>query len=209
MKSMREAKRIAVSRRLDRARLATFVLAVVALAVLSPACDGDDNGGGTSTTPCLQFEGSGVPGAITVIAVDGQPDDDECNLLYVDLMVHDVQDLFAANIIVNFPSNVVGFSSADGAGSVLGSDNVAPRVQADLTDLGEATVAITRLAQTGVDVPDDGVGKRLIRLVFFRSASSGSGTLEFSTQQLLDSSEPPQEIPDSVWTGGTIGIVQL
>jgi hypothetical protein len=206
---MREANRTAGPRWLERARLITVLLAVVALAGLSPACDGDDNGGGTNTNACLQFEGSGVPGAITVTTVDGLPDDDECNILVVDLMVHDVQDLFATNIVATFPSNVVAFSAATGQGSVLASDNTAPDVEASVTGVGEVTLAIARLSQTGIDVPADGVGKLLIRLIFIRVASSGSGDLEFTTEQLLDSGEPPQVIPNSVWTGGTIGLVQI
>jgi len=214
---MREANRIegaAGPKRLERAHLAAVVLAVAVLAGLSPACDGDDNGGGgTSTTSCLQYESSGVPGAITVTTIDGVPDDDECNFVYVDLMVHDVQDLYAANFVVTYPVNVVGFSAAIGEGSFLSSDNTAVDVEARVTDAGEVTLAITRLAvATGIDIPDDGVGKRLIRLAFVRAASSGSGDLEFTVSQLLDSggpNSPPVEIPNSVWTGGTIGIVQL
>jgi hypothetical protein len=124
-------------------------------------------------------------------------------------MVHDVQDLFAANIVATFPSNVVAFSAATGQGSVLASDNTAPDVEASVTGVGEVTLAIARLSQTGIDVPADGVGKLLIRLIFIRVASSGSGDLEFTTEQLLDSGEPPQVIPNSVWTGGTIGLVQI
>ena len=79
----------------------------------------------------------------------------------MDLIVHDVQDLYAANFVVTFPSNVVGFSAAVGQGSFLASDNTAVDVEARLTDAGEVTIAITRLgAATGIDVPDDGVGKR-------------------------------------------------
>ena len=213
---MREAMQnngAAGPRWLERARLAAVVLSVAVLTGLSPACDGDDNGGGgTSTTPCLQYESSGVPGAITVTTTDGQPDDDECNVLNVDLMVHDVQDLFAANFVVTFPSNVVAFSAAIGESSYLGSDNTALDVEARLTDSGVVAIAITRLAQTGIDIPADGVGKRLIQLRFFLAASSGSGDIEFTTTELLnpgDPDPPPTEIPNSVWTGGTIGIIQI
>ena len=97
---MREAKRTGKTGGAgwrEFAQLAAVVMAVGLLTGLSPACSGgDDGGGGTSTTPCVQFEGSAVPGAITVIAVDGEPDDDQCDFLFVDLMVHDVDDLFAA-----------------------------------------------------------------------------------------------------------------
>jgi hypothetical protein len=215
--TMREAKRIeraAGPTWLERAQLATFVLAIAMLASLSLACDGGDNGGGgTSTTPCLRYESSGVPGAITVTTTDGAPDDDECNFLFVDLMVHDVQDLYAANFVVTYPVNVVGFSAAFGAESFLGSDNTAVDVEARITNSGEVTIGITRLAApTGIDIPNDGVGKILIRLAFIRAASSGSGDIEFTTSELIDSGDlqtGPQPIPDSVWTGGTIGIVQI
>ena len=50
----------------------------------------------------------------------------------------------------------------------------------------------------------------LLRLVFGRVASSGSGNLGFTSGELIDSGDPdPAEIPGSVWTGGTIGIVQI
>ena len=207
---MREAKRTAATRWFELAHLATVVMAVAVLAGLSPACDGDDNGGGgTSTTPCLQYESSGVPGAITVTTVDGEPTDDECNILNVDLMVNDVQDLFGANFVVTYPVNVVAFGAAAGSGSILASGNTAVVVEASSTGTGEVTIGITRVSQTGIDVPDDGVGKLLIRLVFFQAASSGSGDLEFTTSQLMNSDTQPVEIPNSVWTGGTIGIVQI
>lgn len=210
---MREAKRnrgAAGPKWLEFAHLATVVLTVAVLAGLSPACSSDDGDSGTNTTPCLRYESSGIPGAITVTTTDGAPDDDQCNFLYVDLMVHDVQDLYAANFVVTYPNNVVAFSAAIGQGSFLGSDNTAVDVEARLTDAGEVTIAITRLGvDTGLDIPDDGVGKRLVQLVFIRAASSGSGDLEFTTGELLNSAAPPVEIPNSVWTGGTIGIIQI
>jgi len=211
---MREAKRTGKTGGAgwrEFAQLAAVVMAVGLLTGLSPACSGGDNGGGgTSTTPCVQFEGSAVPGAITVIAVDGEPDDDQCNFLFVDLMVHDVDDLFAANFVVTYPSSVVGFTSASGLDSVLASGNTAVDVEARVTGAGEVTVGITRVgSDTGVNVAPDGTGKKLIRLLFIRTGSSGSGDLAFTTGQLIDSSEPPVEIPNSEWFGGTIGIIQL
>jgi hypothetical protein len=211
---MREAKRSAGAtgpKWLELAHLAAVVLAVAVLAGFAPACSSDDGGGGTNTIACLQYESSGVPGALTVTTPDVAPNDNQCNFLYVDLMVNGVQDLFAANFVVTYPNNVVGFSAADGLGSVLADDNTAVQVIPRVTNAGEVTIAITRLgAETGIDVLDDGVGKLLIRLVFIRAASSGSGNLEFTTGELLNSGDPePDEIPNSVWTGGTIGIVQI
>ena len=215
---MREAKR------LDRtgdarwpalAHLAAVVLAVGLLTGLAPACSGGDSGGGgTDTTPCLQYESSAVPNGISVTTVDGNSG--ECDFLFVDLRVHDVNDLFAANFVVTYPSTVVAFNSATGLDSVLAGGNTAVDVEARVTASDEVTIGITRFAVTGVDVgvdlePD---GAQLIRLVFTRIASSGSGDLAFTTGELLDSGNPPtppQQIPIPItsWFGGTIGIIRI
>jgi len=199
----------------DLAHLAAVVLAVGLLTGLSPACSGgDDGGGGTSTTPCLSYESTAVPGAITVTTEDGEPTDDVCDILFVDLKVHEVDDLFGANFVVTYPSSVVAFNSATGLDSILASGNTAVDVEARVTAAGEVSIGISRIgANSGVDVdaatyPD---GAKLIRLVFVRAGSSGSGGLDFTTAILLDSGNPPppKEIPNSEWFGGTIGIIQL
>jgi hypothetical protein len=199
----------------DLAHLAAVVLAVGLLTGLSPACSGDDNGGGgTSTTPCLSYESTAVPGAISITTEDGDPDDDVCDFLAIDLKVHEVDDLFGANFVVTYPTGVVSFNSATGLDSVLASGNTAVDVEARVTNAGEVTIGISRIGSiSGVDVdaatyPD---GAKLIRLIFIRAGSSGSGDLEFTTGVLLDSGNPPppKEIPNSEWFGGTIGIIQL
>jgi len=197
----------------ELAHLAAVVLTVGLLTGLSPACGGGDNGGGTSTTPCLQYESSGVPNGISVTTVDG--DSGECDFLFVDLIVHDVQDLYTANIVATYPSSVVRFSSATGLDSVLTLDNTAVDVEVRVTGSGEVTLAITRVgADAGVNV--DAAGAKLIRLVFTRVGSSGSGDLAFTTGELIDSGDPPQQIPPqqipipiTSWFGGTIGIIQI
>ena len=208
---MREAKRTGRTggaRWRELAHLAAVVLAVGLLTGLSPACSGgDDGGGGTSTTPCLRYESSGVPNGISVTSVDGESG--ECDFVFVDLSVHDVNDFFAANFVVTYPSTVVAFNSATGLDSVLTGGNTAVDVEVRVTGSGEVTIGITRISDTGVDV--DAAGARFIRLIFIRASSSGSGDLEFTTGQLLDSGTPPQEIPIPIeqWFGGTFGIIQI
>jgi hypothetical protein len=207
MQGARKKERAVGARWRELAHIAVVVLTVGLLTGLSPACNGGDNGGnGTDTTPCLRYESSGDPVDFTVTTRDGESG--ECNFLFVDLWVHEVEDLFAANFVVTFPSNLVAFAQASGLDSVLASGNTAVDVEARVTVPGEVSVGITRVGvATGVNV--DPTGGLLVRLVFSRVASSGSGTVEFTTKQLLDSSEPPQTIPDtSEWSGGTIGIIQ-
>jgi len=39
-----------------------------------------------------------------------------------------------------------------------------------------------------------------------RAVEEGSGSLGFTSASLLDSSDPPQQIPGIVWTGGTVRV---
>jgi hypothetical protein len=184
------------------------LLVVGLLTSLAPGC-GDDNGDdGTQTIPCLEFQASAVPVPDSVVATDGSSG--ECDRLFVDLIVTDVEDLFAANFRIQYPSDRVAFVSASGSGSVLTSGGVAVAVEADETAPGEVTIGITRLEPSlpGVDVVG---GQRLIRLSFVRIGSSGGGALTFPAGELLGSSGPgaqPEPIPGIVWVGGTIAIVQ-
>ena len=108
-------------------------------------------------------------------AVDSAPDDDECEFLTIDLMVHDVQNLLATNIVLSYPSDVVAFSAASGTSSVLSSGNTAIEVKAAATGADEATIAITRLSDTGIDVPDDGVADQVTLDAYFDFVGSPLG----------------------------------
>jgi len=188
---------------------ALFLMVVVgSLAGLAPSCSGSNGGDGMQSTPCIEFSSTAIPAPLTVTASDG--DSGDCALLYVDLTVTDVDDLFAANFVVSYPSDRVAFRNVSAAGSILSANNTAVDVKASVTGTGEVTVGLTRVGATeGVNVVG---GQRLARLTFVRIASSGSGQLSFTTGELLNSGDPappPQIIPNTIWLGGTIGIYQL
>jgi len=174
--------------------------AVAFLTGLVPGC-GSDNNNDMQTSPCVELQGTTAPAPETVVAEDG--DSGDCGILTVDLVVTDVNDLFGANLVVTFPQSLVSFSSASEVGSILASGS-AVSVQDTVSNPGEATVGITRLNNTGVDVQG---GARLLRLTFRRTGSQGSGSLGISGS-LLNSNTPPTDIPNITFHGGMVVIFQ-
>ncbi len=202
--------RLSSKGRLNHIGRATRTLAVALgiglLTTFSPSCSSDDNGGtgGMVTIPCLAFQGAALPAPDTVVAQSGGSS--TCDLMVVDLTVTDVNDLFAANFVVTYPSSVVRFSSASELGSVLAADGAALSLQSSETTLGNLTIGITRLNETtGVNAVG---GNLLVRLNFVRAATSGSGVISFGQNELLDSSQPPAVIPGITWSGGNVTISQ-
>jgi hypothetical protein len=191
-------------------RATAAVMVVLLTAAVAPGCSSSDSGGNAmETVPCVQLVNTTTPATETVVAEDGSSG--ECELLWVDLIVTNVDDLFAANFVVNYPSDLVQFVQASDTGSVLASGGVAVEVLTDIPSPGTLTVGLTRLAGDGVNVSG---GQLLVRLIFFRLQSNGSGQLSFDSPQLLDDSTPPQVILDGSsnlipWYGGTVAIVQI
>ena len=175
-----------------------LVASIVGLGTgFAPGC-GDD--GGTEMVPCVVLQGAVTPAPSTVVAEDGGSD---CNVLRVNLIVTDVDDVLAANMVVTFPQGLVSFNSVSEVGSIL-TDGSAVSVQASVPNPGQLVVGITRLNNTGKNVAG---GAQLLRLTFVRVGTQGSGTLGVSGT-LLDSSTPPQPIPDVQFEDATVAIVQ-
>jgi hypothetical protein len=184
------------------ARVLTVVLAATLLNVFSAGCGDNGGGGGMVTNPCIEFSASVIAQPGAVVALNGAGSG--CNLMVVEVMVTQVDDLFGASFVVRYPSDLASFSTASSLGSILASDGAAVDVIAAETVAGEVTVGLARLATTGVDV---GAPSLLARLSFFRVATEeGNGSLGFTNAALLDASDPPQQIPGIVWTGGTVRV---
>ena len=180
---------------------ATAVLALAAL-FAGASCSDSDNGGGMTTTPCLDFAAASTPSAGTVVAQDGTGS--TCDVAVIDLIVTDVNGLFGANIVLQYPSTLVSFQSATEIGSVLLSDanpvELIPGVSS-----GTLTVGLSRL-NTSTTV--NAVGSQLlVRLSFSRIAATGSGPLSPTAgSALLDAGTPPDSIPGITFSGGIFTI---
>lgn len=175
-----------------------LVAAIVSLGTgFAPGCGSD---GGTDMNPCVELQGAATPASLTVVAEDGGS---ECDVLRVNLIVTDVADVLAANMVVTFPQGLVSFNNASEVGSIL-TDGSAVSVQHSVPNPGQLVVGITRLSNTGKDVVG---GAQLLRLTFVRVATQGSGAFAVSGA-LLDSSTPPQPIPGVQFEDATVGIVQ-
>jgi hypothetical protein len=187
------------------------VIAVVSLMTgLLPGCSGDDDGG-VLTVPCVALQGSTAPAPDTVVAEDGGSD---CSVLRVNLIVTDVDNLFGANLVVTYPSNLVSFAGASEAGSILTSGS-AVNVTAGVSNPGELTVGITRLGNTTTGINVVG-GQILLRLSFVRIATQGSGAFgirPMPDSELFEPNSPPPPpvtaIPGIDFFGATVVVFQL
>ena len=160
-------------------------------------------GGGGSSPPvvnpiCISFQPGGAADPQTVSV--RQAAESTCNMLVVDLVVTDVNDLFAASFTATYDPAIATYAGHSLTNSELTFDGSMVQVlEADTPP--DVALGLTRLAMTGVDVAGSGI---LVKLMFQRVADSGNATLTFSMERLLDDQAPPVEIPMITWTGGTM-----
>ena len=179
-------------------RAAASVLTGILL--VSAGCGGGDSGGATAA-PCLSFVGAQAPAAGRVVA---RPlaGGGTCAARAIEIVVTDVNDVFGAQLTVNFDATQVSYGGASSQGSFLTSGGAQVSVQQDGTG-GTVTVGISRVGvSTGVNVTGSQV---LIRLTFAPLAV-GSSTLSITSAQLFGSQTPPLPKPGLTWSGGSFTI---
>jgi len=173
--------------RLARAGILTLGLTLLAPALCPPA----------EAAPCLEFVPDAFASPATVVAQKG--DGSTCDLLEIDLVITDVSDIHTVSFAIQLPAGIVGYHSFSETGSILKSDGATVIVQ----EGPGPSLAIARLAQTGVDA--DGPG-HLVKLLLSREATSGTGSLTFSEARVFNSQTPPQLQSGIQWSGGTVNI---
>ncbi len=179
-------------------RLGLVVASIFGAALLATACSGS-----TPVAPsvCLSFSApASAPSTVTPRTASGAT----CDLLSVDLLLRDVNDVFAAEFVAAFDPAVVRYESASDLSSHLRSDgaNVQTVVQ---EQTGRITVGISRIgAQTGVNFTGE---RLLVRLTFRRASSSAAvSTLVFSSTAVYGSETPPVAKPGIAWQTGTFRV---
>ena len=169
------------------------------VAIVYPGCDNDDTSSGN---PCVEFAPAAVPAPQTVTAIEGQGV--SCDVAVVDLVVTDVNDLFASSFDVTFDATRVVLVTVSTTNSVLTSDGAPVLRQVTTIGTGHVHVALTRSqVATGVDVVGGGT---LATITFLRTGTGGTSPFALSDAELLDPSTPPAPIPGISFRGGTFQI---
>ncbi len=172
---------------------------VLLLALLPLGCDDDE---GDSGDPCIEFTAAAVPAPQTVTAIGGLGSD--CDVAVVDLVVTDVDNLFATSFDLAFDATRVALVTVSTATSVLTSDGAPILRQVTTIGTGQVHVALTRSqVSTGVNVVGGGT---LATITFLRAGTGGTSPLTLSNATLLDPGTPPAPIPGIQFRGGTFQI---
>ncbi len=174
------------------------MLAVAVLSVLPSAGCGSSGGGGV-VTPAITLTYAPVAGTGLTTVTTASGAGSTVNIAVVEVFVTGVLDVLTASFTLNFDPASVAFLDFDTVGSHLGSDGTTIQPIVQQTQSGELTVGLTRLAATGIDF---NTTQLLIRIRFSRAAPSGTSTLTFGNNLLLDAMAPPQSIPGVQWFGG-------
>ena len=161
------------------------------------AGDGCENN--CTTGACMAFVPGPVPGTVSSIGIASGI----CNLVTIELQVTDVNDLFAAELTVNFDPAIVSFDGLSTAGSILESGGSQLQVLETEVAPGNIQIGVTRLAMTGVDAVGS---RRLLQLTFRSVAVSGMSSVSYSSTDLFGSETPPLPKPGITWTGGALEI---
>ena len=123
-----------------------FLLTLISLLALAPACRGGGGGSGTITVPTglvAQFVG----GAATPGSVSLQPGTATGNSLFqVRVSATDLSDLFSANFQLTYDPAVVAFVDFDSSGSVLNGSGIATMFSASESSPGVLDVEASRVS---------------------------------------------------------------
>jgi hypothetical protein len=181
--------------------MARKIFGVLILGTLAVSCGG--GGGSTPTTPpaCVEFTAAQDPAGGRVAAQANASS--SCELLLLDVMVTDLDDVFAADFDVTFNQALIRYDGYSLTGSLLTSGTA---MVEDLEDRGTGitTLSLSRVAPAGgVNVT---TSTRLVQLRFRRNADSGTATVSFPRGVIFGSEEPPEEKTGLTWYGGTATI---
>ena len=185
--------------RIQRTRPMLAFAFAASLAVAWTGCG--SSGGVIATTIILTYAPDPGIGLATVTTATGAGSTN--SIAEVEVYITDVLDVLTASFTLDFDATSVAFLDFDTSGSYLGSDGVTIQPIVQQVQSGQLTVGLTRLGANGIDFN----GRQLlIRIRFSRASSSGTSTLTFSNNDLLDSTAPPQPIPGVQWFGGSFQI---
>ena len=186
---------------IQRNRLILAFALAAALAVPWGGCGSSGGGGVMTPTIVLTYVPAPGTGLATVSTASGAGSTD--GMAEVEIYVTGVLDVFTASFTLSFDAASVAFLDFDVAGSHLASDGTTIQPIVQQLQSGELTVGLTRLGATGIDFNGT---QLLMRIRFVRAASSGTSTLTFSNNNLLDAMAPPQSIAGVQWSGGSFQI---
>ncbi|TDI48836.1 MAG: hypothetical protein E2P01_04550 [Acidobacteria bacterium] len=185
---------------LNRLIILGFALAA-SIAVPLAGCGSSGGGGVMTPAIVLTYVPVSGTGAATVTTLSGVGSTD--GIAVVEIYVTGVLDVLTASFMLSFDTASVAFLDFDVSGSHLASDGASIQPIVQQVQSGELTVGLTRLGATGIDFNGT---QLLMRIRFVRVASSGTSTLTFSNNDLLDAMAPPQSIPGVQWFGGEFQI---
>lgn len=181
-----------------------FCCIVIASIAISFGCGGGSDGGGfTSASYGVYFE-------------EDCPDPDPSSVSFqatssggergtAEIVVTDVSDVYAASLYISFNPDLVYVSCTEG--DFLNSDGSETELLVNSSTPGLLIIGISRI---NVSYGVDAVGSNtLLNLTFTSREETGSSTVCFSNHSLLDSSEPPQEIPNVSWCCGSVSVRRL
>jgi hypothetical protein len=178
-------------------RVLTFLLPLLLL-VSCGGSSSDDNGppnGGA----CINFTPSQSPASDTVASREGVPS--SCDRIAIELIVTDVNDIFAADFTMSFDSATATYDGYDTSGSILTSDGTQVTALVNQPNNDQLVLSVTRLGGAAGGV--DAVGQhRLLRLYFRRRTTAGTANVTYVLGRLFD--DQVQEIQGVTWHGGTL-----
>lgn len=175
---------------------------LLVLVATSLHCGGGGRGGDVLPSTCITFSASAAPGSSMVVAQQGSGS--QCDLVEVELVVTDVDDVFAASFIVVFDAALAQYQGTSLSGSLLTSDGAQVQVVERTLQAGQVSVGLSRLGTNVGGIDFTGTGS-LVKLLFQQNPGAGTaaGSLTFGNPRLLGSETPPQEKTGVQWSGGS------
>jgi len=175
-----------------------LLLGILIAASATLACSGGDSAGGVPLDGgCLDLA-AGSPAQDTVSLGKGTS---TCDMLAVDVVVTDVNDVFASSFTLNYDASLARFEGSSTTGSLLASDGTTVQVLEDAQS-GSVTIGLTRVGvANGVNANGTRV---LVTLMFSTVADAGDAGIAFSNETILGSETPPLDKAGVNWVGGTL-----
>lgn len=180
-----------------------FLICSICLVIII-GCGGGDGGGTGAVIPAnyaIYLEEDCDPPAPSSVTFQSTSQGSE--LATAEIVVTDVAGVYAASLYISFNADVVSVTVTEGDFlNSDGSDDTEFLVNSDTSGL--LIIGISRMnVSSGIDA----VGSEtLLNLTFRHRNREGDTVLTFSNNYLLDSSTPPQEIPNVSWCSGSISV---
>ncbi len=176
-----------------------FALGVLVALSVAIGCGSGSGDVGSGSGVCLNLAGSAA-GSARVSLSEGSGSN--CAMVAVQVMVTDIDDIFAASFDVVYDTDFAQYESYSTAGSLLSSDGRTVQVLAD-DQPGRVTLGLSRVGAGSGGI--DANGSRLMITLYFSKGSTdgGDSIVEFGNAALLGSETPPLVKNGISWVGGT------